>query len=107
MSGLPKSLLDAQGEPKRPPAKLRALFECPACGASLERTSRYWVCPTDLGHTKLVSDQVLLAKLKKAMRGRYRRWTAIGILRIQLRVRRRLGVRLKRERERERARSLF
>ncbi len=98
---LPKSLLDHRGMPKRPPAKVRHLFACPVCGCLLERTARFWVCPVGLDHTRLISDRTMLARLKRAMRG-YRRWTALGILRTQLRVRRRLGVRLQPQRERER-----
>lgn len=98
MSGVPKSLLGADGEPRRPPKAARRLFVCPVCRAELERAASYWGCPKVLGHVGLLSDRELLRRLAE-LAPSSRRWTPLGVLRTQLRIRRRLGIRLPRERE--------
>lgn len=70
------------GDLKLPPRKLRLVFQCPTCGAWLERGPEFWLCPYNGEHLKAVPDDVLVEVLRAKMGG-YRRYTPEGIVRVQ------------------------
>jgi len=87
----PRRLTSKRGGPKAPPRKVAEAFVCPECGARLERHGRMWqgrwMCPRALSHTKIITDDEMLRRVRRLVRkAGYRRWTAEGLLYVQARV---------------------
>ena len=81
VAALPRRLRTKSGRERIPPDCISEVMRCSECGSTLVSSGENWGCPKNLGHVKLIHDEVMRSRIGVALQEVKSRWRPDSLIR--------------------------